>query len=145
MANSFARHKAANYHQASGGDCPRGRTCMGVPPWLFGCVRLDEALPLCRCRCELPMAGGAFNFITVTFGEFAGWMVACNLFVEWTLANAAVAKVRRRVPAHMQPTESLMLLSVDRSCHCHCFCSCHCPCRTLRSQTMCLSTCCHML
>ena len=37
-------------------------------------------------------AGGAFNFLTVTFGEFAGWLTACNLFIEWTVANAAVAK-----------------------------------------------------
>ena len=35
---------------------------------------------------------GAFNFLTVTFGEFAGWLTACNLFIEWTVANAAVGE-----------------------------------------------------
>ena len=31
----------------------------------------------------MQMAGGAFNFITVTFGEFPGWLTACNLFITW--------------------------------------------------------------
>ena len=28
----------------------------------------------------------------MTFGEFAGWLTAANLFIEWTVANAAVGK-----------------------------------------------------
>ncbi|KAG1661746.1 hypothetical protein FOA52_004805 [Chlamydomonas sp. UWO 241] len=61
--------------------------------YLFaGLACILSALCYAEYSCELPMAGGAFNFITVTFGEFAGWLVACNLFIEWTLANAAVAK-----------------------------------------------------
>lgn len=39
----------------------------------FACIL--SALCYAEYSCEYPMAGGAFNFITVTFGEFAGWLV----------------------------------------------------------------------
>ncbi|KAG1675509.1 hypothetical protein FOA52_001808 [Chlamydomonas sp. UWO 241] len=64
-----------------------------IVSYLFaGLSCILSALCYAEYSCDIPLAGGAFNFITVTFGEFAGWLVACNLFVEWTLANAAVAK-----------------------------------------------------
>jgi len=50
------------------------------------------ALCYAEFSCDFPMAGGAFNFVTVTFGEFPGWLTACNLFITWTVANAAVGK-----------------------------------------------------
>lgn len=49
----------------------------------FSCVL--SALAYAEYACEYPIAGGAFNFITLTFGEFVGWLIACNLFIEWTL------------------------------------------------------------
>mmetsp|Transcript_7631 Transcript_7631/g.14970 ORF Transcript_7631/g.14970 Transcript_7631/m.14970 type:complete len:524 (-) Transcript_7631:138-1709(-) len=56
----------------------------------FACVL--SAFCYAEYACEFPVAGGAFNYVTLTFGEFVGWLTACQLFVEWTLANAAVAK-----------------------------------------------------
>lgn len=38
-----------------------------------GCACILSALCYAEYACEFPMAGGAFNFVTVTFGEFAGW------------------------------------------------------------------------
>eukprot|EP00198_Chlamydomonas_reinhardtii_P000349 XP_001689684.1 cationic amino acid transporter 2 [Chlamydomonas reinhardtii] len=41
---------------------------------------------------ELPVAGGAFNYVSMTFGEYAAWVTACDLVLEYTLSAAAVAK-----------------------------------------------------
>lgn len=41
---------------------------------------------------DLPAAGGAFNYISVVFGEFVAWVVACNMILEYTLSSAAVAR-----------------------------------------------------
>ncbi len=32
------------------------------------------------------------SFISLTFGEFVGWVAACDLILEYTLSAAAVAK-----------------------------------------------------
>ncbi|GAX78790.1 hypothetical protein CEUSTIGMA_g6227.t1 [Chlamydomonas eustigma] len=39
-----------------------------------------------------PVAGGAFNYISLTYGEFIAWVAACDLILEYTLSAAAVAK-----------------------------------------------------
>jgi APA family basic amino acid/polyamine antiporter len=54
----------------------------------FACVL--SALCYAEYACDYPIAGGAFNFITLTFGEFAGWLIACNLFIEWTLVSVFI-------------------------------------------------------
>lgn len=41
---------------------------------------------------DLPTAGGAFNYISVVFGEFTAWIVACNMILEYTLSSAAIAR-----------------------------------------------------
>eukprot|EP00884_Botryococcus_braunii_P001078 jgi/Botrbrau1/10971/Bobra.0383s0025.1 len=41
---------------------------------------------------EQPIAGGAFNYIFLTFGELAAWIVASNMILEYTLSGAAVAR-----------------------------------------------------
>lgn len=56
----------------------------------FACIL--SATCYAEYSCDYPVAGGAFNFVTASFGELMGWLIACNLFIEWTLANAAVAK-----------------------------------------------------
>lgn len=38
------------------------------------------------------MAGGAFNYVSVTFGELAAWSVAWNMILETTLSSSAVAR-----------------------------------------------------
>ena len=59
---------------------------------IAGLACVLSALCYAEFSCEFPMAGGAFNFLTATFGEFIGWMTAANLFVEYTVSIAAVAK-----------------------------------------------------
>ncbi|KAK2968166.1 hypothetical protein RJ640_018259 [Escallonia rubra] len=41
---------------------------------------------------DLPVAGGAFSYIRVTFGEFAAFLTGANLIVDYVLSNAAVAR-----------------------------------------------------
>eukprot|EP00253_Pinus_taeda_P015489 PITA_15489 len=41
---------------------------------------------------EMPVAGGAFSYIRITFGEFAGYFAGTNLLMEYVLSNAAVAR-----------------------------------------------------
>lgn len=41
---------------------------------------------------SLPITGGAFNYISITFGELAAWLVAWNMALEITLSSAAVAR-----------------------------------------------------
>ncbi|GAX82912.1 hypothetical protein CEUSTIGMA_g10338.t1 [Chlamydomonas eustigma] len=73
-------------------DIPFCRPAVSMSYLIAGFASTLSALCYAEYACDFPMAGGAFNFITVTFGEFAGWMTAANLFIEWTVANAAVAK-----------------------------------------------------
>ncbi|KAH9299441.1 hypothetical protein KI387_031123, partial [Taxus chinensis] len=41
---------------------------------------------------EMPVAGGAFSYLRITFGEFAGYFAGANLLLEYVLSNAAVAR-----------------------------------------------------
>ncbi|BDA47291.1 Cationic amino acid transporter 1 [Coccomyxa sp. Obi] len=41
---------------------------------------------------DYPIAGGAFTFISLTYGELCGWITVANLILEYVLANAAVAR-----------------------------------------------------
>ncbi|XP_057820411.1 cationic amino acid transporter 6, chloroplastic-like [Cryptomeria japonica] len=41
---------------------------------------------------EMPVAGGAFSYLRITFGEFAGYFAGANLVLEYVLSNAAVAR-----------------------------------------------------
>ena len=41
---------------------------------------------------ETPVAGSAYNFVALAFGEFAGYLCGCNLALELTIAAAAVAR-----------------------------------------------------
>ena len=40
----------------------------------------------------VPVAGGAYVYVTLTFGELAAWLVGTNLLLEYTLSSAAVAR-----------------------------------------------------
>ncbi|KAK9811336.1 hypothetical protein WJX72_002052 [[Myrmecia] bisecta] len=53
---------------------------------------LLSALSYTEFVVDLPIAGSAFNYISLTFGELAAWVVACNLILEYTLSAAAVAR-----------------------------------------------------
>ncbi|CAG9462064.1 unnamed protein product [Pedinophyceae sp. YPF-701] len=41
---------------------------------------------------DLPVAGGAFNYINLTFGELTAWFVGANMVLEYTFSSAAVAR-----------------------------------------------------
>ncbi|KAJ1264800.1 hypothetical protein BS78_08G029300 [Paspalum vaginatum] len=41
---------------------------------------------------DLPVAGGAFSYLRVTFGEFAAFLTGANLIMEYVFSNAAVAR-----------------------------------------------------
>ncbi|KAL9246887.1 hypothetical protein vseg_020368 [Gypsophila vaccaria] len=40
----------------------------------------------------IPVAGGAFSYLRVTFGEFLGYFAGANILMEYVLSNAAVAR-----------------------------------------------------
>ncbi|KAK1274283.1 hypothetical protein QJS04_geneDACA012036 [Acorus gramineus] len=40
----------------------------------------------------IPVAGGAFSYLRVTFGEFVGYFGGANILMEYVLSNAAVAR-----------------------------------------------------
>ncbi|XP_034705114.1 cationic amino acid transporter 6, chloroplastic-like [Vitis riparia] len=41
---------------------------------------------------EIPVAGGAFSYLRVTFGEFVGYFAGANILMEYVLSNAAVSR-----------------------------------------------------
>lgn len=41
---------------------------------------------------QIPVAGGAFSYLRVTFGEFVGYFAGSNILLEYVLSNAAVAR-----------------------------------------------------
>lgn len=41
---------------------------------------------------DIPLAGGAFTYLRVTFGEFAAFLTGANLVLDYVLSNAAVAR-----------------------------------------------------
>ncbi|WRX12783.1 Amino acid/polyamine transporter I - like 4 [Theobroma cacao] len=41
---------------------------------------------------HMPLAGGAFSYLRVTFGEFAAFLTGANLIMEYVMSNAAVAR-----------------------------------------------------
>eukprot|EP01025_Chloroclados_australasicus_P033720 TRINITY_DN3443_c0_g3_i4.p1 TRINITY_DN3443_c0_g3~~TRINITY_DN3443_c0_g3_i4.p1 ORF type:complete len:255 (-),score=21.21 TRINITY_DN3443_c0_g3_i4:39-803(-) len=51
-----------------------------------------SALCYAEFAAEMPVAGGAYNYIVVTFGEFPAWLCAWNLVLEYTLSSAAIAR-----------------------------------------------------
>ncbi|GAB2222604.1 hypothetical protein Droror1_Dr00016723 [Drosera rotundifolia] len=41
---------------------------------------------------DIPVAGGAFSYLRITFGEFAAFLTGANLVMDYVLSNAAVAR-----------------------------------------------------
>ncbi|KAL3697213.1 hypothetical protein R1sor_011289 [Riccia sorocarpa] len=57
-----------------------------------GFTALLSALCYTDFAVELPVAGGAFSYLKITFGEFAAYFTGANLILEYVLSNAAVAR-----------------------------------------------------
>ncbi|XP_004250472.2 cationic amino acid transporter 7, chloroplastic [Solanum lycopersicum] len=41
---------------------------------------------------DMPVAGGSFSYIRITFGEFLAFLTGANLIIDYVLSNAAVAR-----------------------------------------------------
>jgi APA family basic amino acid/polyamine antiporter len=57
-----------------------------------GVSALLSALCYSEYAAEFPLAGGAYNYISMSLGELAAWWVVTTLILEYILANAAVSR-----------------------------------------------------
>ncbi|XP_059461802.1 cationic amino acid transporter 6, chloroplastic-like [Corylus avellana] len=59
---------------------------------IAGLCALLSAFCYTEFAVDLPVAGGAFSYIRVTFGEFAAFLTGTNLVMDYVMSNAAVAR-----------------------------------------------------
>ncbi|CAN6250877.1 unnamed protein product [Urochloa humidicola] len=59
---------------------------------IAGLCALLSAFCYTEFAVDMPVAGGAFSYIRVTFGEFAAFLTGANLIMEYVSSNAAVAR-----------------------------------------------------
>ncbi|KAK8957433.1 hypothetical protein KSP39_PZI001585 [Platanthera zijinensis] len=59
---------------------------------IAGLCALLSAFCYTEFAVDLPLAGGAFSYLRVTFGEFAAFLTGANLLMEYVFSNAAVAR-----------------------------------------------------
>ncbi|KAG9452532.1 hypothetical protein H6P81_005436 [Aristolochia fimbriata] len=59
---------------------------------LAGVAALLSSLCYTEFSVEIPVAGGAFSYLRITFGEFVGCFGGANILMEYVLSNAAVAR-----------------------------------------------------
>ncbi|KAL5203690.1 hypothetical protein ABZP36_008561 [Zizania latifolia] len=59
---------------------------------IAGLCALLSAFCYTEFAVDLPVAGGAFSYLRVTFGEFAAFLTGANLIMEYVFSNAAVAR-----------------------------------------------------
>ncbi|KAL4199646.1 hypothetical protein AMTRI_Chr03g52270 [Amborella trichopoda] len=57
-----------------------------------GIAALLSSLCYTEFSVEMPVAGGAFSYLRITFGEFVGYFGGANLLMEYVLSNAVVAR-----------------------------------------------------
>uniref|UniRef100_A0A804RGY4 Cationic amino acid transporter C-terminal domain-containing protein n=1 Tax=Zea mays TaxID=4577 RepID=A0A804RGY4_MAIZE len=57
-----------------------------------GVSALLSSLCYAEFSVRVPVAGGAFSYLRVTFGEFVGFFGGANILMEYVLSNAAVAR-----------------------------------------------------
>ncbi|KAE8683962.1 transcription factor [Hibiscus syriacus] len=53
---------------------------------------LLSALCYTKFSVRIPVAGGAFSYLRVTFGEFVGYFAGANILIEYVLSNVVVAR-----------------------------------------------------
>nr|CAD1844974.1 unnamed protein product [Ananas comosus var. bracteatus] len=63
-----------------------------VSYFVAGVSALLSSLCYTEFSVHIPVAGGAFSYLRVTFGEFVGYFGGANLVMEYVLSNAAVAR-----------------------------------------------------
>ncbi|XP_008784057.2 cationic amino acid transporter 7, chloroplastic-like [Phoenix dactylifera] len=59
---------------------------------IAGLCALLSAFCYTEFAVDMPIAGGAFSYLRVTFGEFAAYLTGANLIMEYVFSNAAVAR-----------------------------------------------------
>ncbi|KAJ6853789.1 putative cationic amino acid transporter 6, chloroplastic-like isoform X2 [Iris pallida] len=59
---------------------------------IAGLCALLSAFCYTEFAVDLPVAGGAFSYLRVTFGEFAAFITGANLIMDYVFSNAAVAR-----------------------------------------------------
>ncbi|XP_062203384.1 cationic amino acid transporter 6, chloroplastic-like [Phragmites australis] len=59
---------------------------------IAGLCALLSAFCYTEFAVDMPVAGGAFSYLRVTFGEFAAFLAGANLIMEYVFSNAAVAR-----------------------------------------------------
>lgn len=59
---------------------------------IAGLCALLSAFCYTEFAVDMPVAGGAFSYIRVTFGEFLAFLTGSNLIIDYVLSNAAVAR-----------------------------------------------------
>ncbi|KAK8595461.1 hypothetical protein V6N13_016828 [Hibiscus sabdariffa] len=59
---------------------------------IAGLCALLSAFCYTEFAVHLPVAGGAFSYLRITFGEFAAFMTGANLVTEYVMSNAAMAR-----------------------------------------------------
>ncbi|KAE8671725.1 Cationic amino acid transporter 6 [Hibiscus syriacus] len=59
---------------------------------IAGISALLSSLCYTEFSVRIPVAGGAFSYLRVTFGEFVGYFAGANILMEYVLSNAAVAR-----------------------------------------------------
>ncbi|KAK9284007.1 hypothetical protein L1049_012266 [Liquidambar formosana] len=59
---------------------------------IAGLCALLSAFCYTEFAVDMPVAGGAFSYLRVTFGEFAAFLTGANLVMDYVLSNAAVSR-----------------------------------------------------
>lgn len=59
---------------------------------IAGLCALLSAFCYTEFAVDMPVAGGAFSYLRVTFGEFAAFLTGANLVTDYVLSNAAVSR-----------------------------------------------------
>uniref|UniRef100_A0A804RCI7 Cationic amino acid transporter 6 chloroplastic n=1 Tax=Zea mays TaxID=4577 RepID=A0A804RCI7_MAIZE len=59
---------------------------------IAGLCALLSAFCYTEFAVDMPVAGGAFSYLRVTFGELAAFLTGANLIMEYVFSNAAVAR-----------------------------------------------------
>ncbi|KAG1369731.1 cationic amino acid transporter 6, chloroplastic [Cocos nucifera] len=59
---------------------------------IAGLCALLSAFCYTEFAVDMPVAGGAFSYLRVTFGEFAAFLTGANLIMEYVFSNAAVSR-----------------------------------------------------
>ncbi|CAL9005466.1 unnamed protein product [Prunus brigantina] len=59
---------------------------------IAGLCALLSAFCYTEFAVDMPVAGGAFSYLRVTFGEFAAFLTGANLVMDYVMSNAAVSR-----------------------------------------------------